>query len=327
MKRLVILFFSSILFCSASFAASKVDVPNTFYINEHWVSLTTSFDIETKTQRLGTLYRKFFSLLLAYEFYDPQGYLLATAQSRFFSFTAHFDVYDNNKRLLGSANESLFSFFPSFDIWSKDGVTKLAKANMNFWGTTFTITDPVTNKEIATMSRSFFRIKNDWTFKITNRELFDKKQIDTRVLMTVIAFQGDREYWEKQDDDDDNLRKMAAKSSNSDNEQALNKEENKEETIAQISTLLEKVNALNSEKALVSRQKEMDKATVETVANELEAGYNATLAPDAPQQSTSEHLNGFVDYCLTMAQDSATPESKKEVIQYLLKMRLESGLH
>ena len=89
----------------------------------------------------------------------------------------------------------LFAFFPTFDIYGQDGYTKLAKASMNFSGTTFTIYDPVTEREMATLYRPF-GVKNDWTFNITNRALFNQKGIDSRVLMTVIAFQGDREYWE-----------------------------------------------------------------------------------------------------------------------------------
>ena len=197
MNQLIALVLSVFLCINSSFALSNEDIPDEFSITEHWISLTTSFDIETKTEKLGTLYRKFFSLLLTYELFDPLNHKLATAKSKFFSLTAHFDVYDNNNILIGIAEERLFAFFPTFDIYAKNATTKLARAKMNFWGTTFTIYDTVTDNEIATMHRSFFRFKNDWDFKITNKELFSQRSIDPRVLMTVIAFQGDREYWER----------------------------------------------------------------------------------------------------------------------------------
>ncbi|MBI2784911.1 MAG: hypothetical protein HYX60_00810, partial [Legionella longbeachae] len=148
MKNAIAILFSLLISINSSFAMTNTEIPDEFYINEHWISLTTSYDIETKTQKLGTLYRKFFSLLLTYEFFDPFDNKIAYARSKFFSLTAHFDVYDNNDNLLGAADEKLFAFFPSFDIWARDGYTKLAKANMNFWGTTFTIYDPATDKEM-----------------------------------------------------------------------------------------------------------------------------------------------------------------------------------
>src|SRR5258708_35511011 len=156
MKKIIVTLFSLFIFISSNAAYSNDEVPNEFNITEHWISLTTSFDIETKTHKLGTLYRKFLSLLLTYEFFDPFDNKMATARSKFFSFTAHFDIYDSNDRLLGVAEERLFSFFPTFDIYASDASTKLAKAAMNFWGTTFTIYDPATDQEMAIMHRSFF---------------------------------------------------------------------------------------------------------------------------------------------------------------------------
>ena len=309
MKNALAILFSLLIGINTSFAAPNPEIPDEMYIKEHWLSLTTSYDIETKTQKLGTLYRKFFSLLLTYEFFDPFDNKLAYARSKFFSLTAHFDVYDNFENLLGSADERLFAFFPTFDVYGPDGYTKLAKASMNFWGTTFTIYDPATDQEMATLYRPFFRLKNDWTFNVTNRALFNQKGIDSRVLMTVIAFQGDREYWES--NNRDNLKGIAKKSAPT-----------HDVTSGQISSLLEKIAVISHQEGL-DKVNKPDAKTMEELADELESNYNNTLTGDESTQTNQEKLSSFANYCFNLVQSNSLPIEKKKAILFLLKVRLE----
>ena len=48
---------------------------------------------------------------------------------------------------------------------------------------------------VATLSRPFFSIKNDWTVEILDHSYFHAK-IDKRLFILLIAFQTDMEYWE-----------------------------------------------------------------------------------------------------------------------------------
>ncbi|MCW8442571.1 hypothetical protein OQJ05_00715 [Fluoribacter gormanii] len=313
MKNAIAVLFSLLIGINTSFALTNTKIPDEMYIKEHWISLTTSYDIETKTRKLGTLYRKFFSLLLTYEFYDPFDNKLAYARSKFLSLTAHFDVYDNYENFIGAADERLFAFFPTFDIYGQDGYTKLAKASMNFWGTTFTIYDPVTDKEMATLYRPFFRLKNDWTFNITNRALFNQKEIDSRVLMTVIAFQGDREYWE---------------STHRDSLKALTKKSNQanEVTSEQVSRLLEQIATVRKQEG-IENVKNPDPKMMDVVATELEHNYRKIRATDEPTQTNQEKLAAFADYCLTLVQSNTLTNEKKNTILFLLKTRLEGAVN
>ncbi|KTD40005.1 hypothetical protein [Legionella parisiensis] len=313
MKKVIAILFSSLITINTSFALGNTEIPDEMYIKEHWISLTTSYDIETKTRKLGTLYRKFLSLMLTYEFFDPFDNKLAYARSKFFSLTAHFDVYDNYENFLGSADEKLFAFFPTFDIYGQDGYTKLAKASMNFWGTTFTIYDPVTDKEMATLYRPFFRLKNDWTFNITNRALFNRKEIDSRVLMTVIAFQGDREYWES--NNQNYLRGVTKKSTQAN-----------EVTSGQVNELLEKIGAISKQEGLENIGNPNPK-TIDAIASELEESYKELHAPDESIQTSKEKLAAFSEYCLSLAQSNALTREKKKAILFLLKARLEGAVN
>jgi uncharacterized protein YxjI len=316
MKNIIATLFSIFLFINASAAYSSDEVPNEFNITEHWISLTTSFDIETKTQKLGTLYRKFFSFLLTYEFFDPFDNKMATARSKFFSYTAHFDIYDRDERLLGIAEEKMFSFFPTFDIYAKDASTRLATASMNFWGTTFTIYDPASDQEMAVMHRSFFRMKNDWNIKITNRELFERKFIDFRVLMTVLAFQGDRENWEK----DSKSNRFKGLKNNISSEDAASIVSDTE-----VNQLQEKIAAVSKQAGLGTVQKP-DQRTLEQIATELEDNYKNTQADNLVTQTTQEKLNSFINYSLGLIESKEVPAEKKKAILYLLKMRLDGNV-
>lgn len=171
------------------------DLAPTMYLEEHLASYTSSFDVSTEDRKLGTLYRRVLSLNTVYDFYDTKNTLLASAHSHFLSLGAHLDVFDNHQILLGTVEEKVFSWFPTFEIYSPDGI-RLANATMNFWGTTFTVYDGRSSRVLLEMSRDFFRLRNYWTIHIKDLDRVREKQIDSRLLLTVLAIQGDIEYLE-----------------------------------------------------------------------------------------------------------------------------------
>lgn len=169
-------------------------LPPEFYVNQRFFSWTNTFDIETREYKLGTVHRKLFSWTLEYDFYNFHDEFQAKARHRFFSFGAVFDFYDAQERSLGIVEERIFTFFPAFTILSPGGQI-LADASLNFWGTTYTVTSPQSNQPIATLSRSFFRLKDDWTVHILNPDIFHENGIDPRLFITLMAFQTDLDEW------------------------------------------------------------------------------------------------------------------------------------
>lgn len=310
MKKLILTLLSVIYLSTISIAQADPAKHETMYIKQHWLSMTTSFDIETKTQKLGTLYRRFMSLLLRYDFYDPFNNKIATAKSKFFSVNAHFDIYDNNNQLLGSADDSLFAFFPTFYIYDKNNVTKLAKAKMNFWGTTFYVYDPISNKEMAQLYRPFFRMKNDWTFEVTDHALFDSKNIDKRVLLTIIAFQGDREYWEQQRRDNDKKRNNSTR--------LLTAE-------TQLQTSLQApLNLINQQ---LEPNYQANPETLNKLSKDIELAYKQSITTNSNFEtgSRSEQINDYINFCLGYLQNSNLSHTEKQGLLYLLKVRLENA--
>lgn len=184
---ILLIFLSSTLFA--------FDLPDEFYVTERWVSFTRGFDIETPQFRLGTVFRKFWSLLPCYEFCEKEEKAIACAKMRFLTFGAVFDVVDcATEKLIGTVEEEVFTWYPTFRIYSATG-EKLAVAEMNFWGTTYELMDPFSKTVFATLKRSFFRLKDDWKATITDRKLFDSKKIDPLLFITLMAFQTDADHW------------------------------------------------------------------------------------------------------------------------------------
>ncbi|CCB86722.1 MULTISPECIES: hypothetical protein [Parachlamydia] len=179
----------------ASLSAQLPDpLPEQFTVNQRWFSWTSDFDIETKEYRLGYIHRKFISWMIEYEFRDIYDQLESRAKARWLSWGAVFDVIDAMDNPLGIVEERIFTFFPTFDIISPTREI-LAIAKLNFWGTRYTLKDPVTDISMVTLYRPFFRWKENWTVTIENPALFNQKQIDPRLFLIVMALQSDREMW------------------------------------------------------------------------------------------------------------------------------------
>ncbi len=172
-------------------------LPDQFFVEQHWFSLTNAFSIKTEQETLGTVYRKLLTLNLQYEFNDPDEKLVATARARFFSLGAIFDVTDAEETYLGRIDEYVFTFFPKFDILSQDEKI-LATAEMNIWGTTYTFRDQADDHVIAIMHRDFFRLKDDWAVTIHDQSAFGPDKIDPKIMILLAAFQTDLEAWSQQ---------------------------------------------------------------------------------------------------------------------------------
>jgi uncharacterized protein YxjI len=197
MSSKLLSFFVILLSTISCYLSALVEVPSEFFIKQRWLSWTTAFDVETRSQKIGSVHRRFLSLTVEYDFYDYHEVLQANARMRIFSFGAIFDVTDPTGNYLGTINERIFTFFPTFDILSADGEI-LTTAKMNFWGTKYDLRDPVTDRVFAKLYRPFIRFKDDWTVQVTDRSLLSHKGVDPRLFIIVAAFQTDMDFWRAQ---------------------------------------------------------------------------------------------------------------------------------
>lgn len=292
MKRIFIYLLACLCCLNFSLAYANGGIPDEVIVREHWISLTKSYDIETKSQKLGTLYRRFISFLPTYDFYDTQNIKTVSAHARFFSLGVHLDVYDQRNIFIGEVEEKVFNFFPTFEIIARDSVTKLARAEMNFWGTKFYIYDPNTEQEMAVMSRSFFRLKNDWTIRVTNRPLLEQKNIDPHMLVTVLAVQAEIEEWNQEKNDDDTFR-------------------------AKKTLQLAGLRIKNKLEQLAPPSHQY----LERLADELDQGFKSAY-PSYSNQSNEAQVTAFVDYCFDLINAADQTDARKKAILSLLELRL-----
>lgn len=298
------------LFCLGLFqSANAFELEDKMYLSEHYLSYTSSFDVSTDDKKLGTLYRRVLSLNTVYDFYDIKNQQIASASSHFFSFGAHLDVYDENKVLLGTVEEQLFNWFPSFDIFSPDGM-RLASARMNFWGTTFTLYDGRSDRVLADMSRSFFRIKNNWTINVKNKERIKEKQLDPRLLLTVLAVQGDIEYLEHYRQKlDQNRNSPQARRLTSDNA-----------PVDQVKKLSNKFSDFLKKEAELNNIALPDTKQLNALAIQLDQGFHQQNASITMNQD--EETEQFIDYCINVAEASDTAPETQKAIMHLLNKKL-----
>ena len=302
MKKILTMLFFLTFSTHICLADSNLSFPDEIFVQEHWISMTKSYDIETRTHKLGTLYRRFFSLLLTYDFYDPDNTHTLSAKLRFFSFGANLDLYEPNGKGLGSIEEKIFKFFPTFEIYAPNLSTKLARAEMNFWGTKFYIYDPVSDKEMAIMSRSFFRLKNDWTIRVTDRSLLEQKNIDSRVLMTVIAIQGEIEDWQREVRNRDR-----------------DKDRDRDKNFLKTMQLPTELALLRQDKASITQAHH--ESELEALANELDQSFIASN-PNTAAQNNAERIQAFAVFCQELLHSPSVSPQKKAAIQTLLNLRL-----
>ncbi len=170
------------------------ELPNRFFVNQHWFSWTNTFSIKTKKEELGTVHRAAWSWTVCYDFFDTYEELQANAKMRFFSLGAIFDVCDAYGNALGKVDECLVTFLQKFEIFDAND-TLLANAKLNFWGTTYTFYDQADDHVIATMHRDFFRFKDDWEVTIQDHDAFGKNKIDPKLMIVLAAFQSDLDFW------------------------------------------------------------------------------------------------------------------------------------
>lgn len=298
MKKIIYCFLLWMPFSGILYAFDTDKLPKKMYLTQRWVSYSNSFEIGTKTKKLGALYSGTWRLPLTYDFYDQSDKLVTSVKARFLSIGAHFDIYDNKKNLLGSIEDKMFTFSQGFIIYSPHSV-KLATAGMNFWGTTFSIYDALGEQPIAVMSRPLFRVTNDWTVDILNKELLKSSSINPDLFLTILALQRAREYWTKQ------------------HNKSL---ENSSDLILQIQDKI----ALSIQELDLNDVQIINTNSLETLAEMLERDYtNQRKIGEPPVDFTSDiMMNDFVDFCLHLVQSTQISLSDKKSILYLLQQRI-----
>lgn len=295
--------------CSLLGKAHGVEItqllPDEFTVTQHWFAWTNDFSIGTKDYKLGMVHRKLFSWsLVQYDFLDNDGQLQASGKMRWLSWGATFDVFDSKEQSLGRVEEKFSWFLPTFNFISPSNTIQ-AEARLNFWGTSYTVIDPLSREIIAIMHRDFFRLKDDWTVKIVNQDLFLQKEIDPRLFVIVMAFQSDREAWQRQLNQYNKGEDVVFRGS------VDADEENPEVSEANLSNVLEKYRgALSAVEPAVEDYEFVD----QLVSSKLEAEKEVSNEEKEPNSFEKE-----LAVILPLFEDDQLSESQKSALLNILE--------
>lgn len=159
--------------------------------NTYW---TRNYLLYSQSSNLAQVKKEFFTWFSDYELYTPESECLAFAQKEIFTFGILFTIKDNIGETLCKIEERIFRVLPTFDIISPDG-EKWIEAQMNYWGTLFTLSNPKTKEVVATLSRPFFSFTDDWQIIIYDNSYLST--IDWRILYLGLVLQADYLHWSK----------------------------------------------------------------------------------------------------------------------------------
>lgn len=303
----IVLFVSTLCSLSANPLFENGQLPQEFTVKERFLSLTTTFDIETKEYKLGTVHRKLLSLTHQYDFYNVHDELQANAKQRFWSFGAIFDVVDAKNSPIGMIEERIFTFFPTFTILSPGGAI-LAQAKMNFWGTKYIVNSPLYNEPIAILSRPFLRCKDDWKVSILTPQAFQANKIDPRLFIIVMTFQTDMDHWRRVQQQLRERSMHAGKDPQMDN--FINH---------RIASLEQKLKAHRKDFADVKVHKKdfarVEKRTAPYLLN--------TWSDDNGQKVTSKQFSKNFRAMLKLFKDDSLTSAQKKALYQMLKSRLK----
>jgi hypothetical protein len=194
-KTTLIVWLFSLIMPTVSFSQNHLILPNHFNVQETAISLSRNYAIFYKEKNIGSL-KKFQKPYEHYALFDENNQKLTEVTSHVLSQTTYFEILDDKRQKLGMLEEYFHASFPSFNIYLGENKFPAASAKMNFWGTTFSIKDALTHQEIAEMSRPYLRLKNEWTIRIKEPIVLDKKRIDPKLLLSIIALQCDENNWQ-----------------------------------------------------------------------------------------------------------------------------------
>jgi uncharacterized protein YxjI len=314
-KKLLSIFFGFLCLSQSSLmAASLEQLPEKFFVKERWISWTTSFDIQTDSEKLGSIHRKWISLTPEYHLKNPQGEFLAKGKMRFFSFNSVFDVEDENGQMLGQVVEKFFSLYPTFYLTDPSG-KKLAKAELNFWGTQYTLSDPNDGHFIATISRHFFRWKNDWTVSVLDANAISENGIHPSLFLIIMAYQVDREYLMAQRAAEEEKHKKQR-----DDTYSYQVNEKKDQLLRSLATKLDAYKESFSKVEL--QEEDFSNAALFAENEEENRRVDTSLSQEEeqdPNMQVLQKMEGFVD----MLSSEKLSREEKAALHMMLEDRLE----
>lgn len=170
---------------------SSIEVPKQVVIHERLFTFSSYYEIHSDLGFQGNIIKSKLVLRTAYQYFDQNGQLGASAYLRLFSLGSLYtwagvlDIYDSEGNLLGLIEGAILTLLPSkFHLYNaKNELIGTAYMDRDAMG--FTVSDPLHEiKTIANFRRIFVKdVTDHWVISIN-----DPDAIDVRLLYAFGAF-------------------------------------------------------------------------------------------------------------------------------------------
>lgn len=132
---------------------------------------------------IGTSLSPLFTMRETFELKNSHDEIIAKGQVKILSLRKTINFTDSQNEMIGSVTKKICGFFREYTILNPQE-EMVAKVKGNFWDTSFTITDPQTNEEMARFTRPFFR----WLGESWKVEIKPANTVDGRILSILPMF-------------------------------------------------------------------------------------------------------------------------------------------
>ncbi|MDP4008558.1 MAG: hypothetical protein Q8P68_05200 [Candidatus Peregrinibacteria bacterium] len=173
-----------------------------YIVDEHVISLTTTFSVTKDGAEAGEIVKKIISLTPTYTYSNKDGDCLAVARRALISIGNEVDVKDCSGKELAVIHENIIKTLfgagikTSYRINGPDGTEIGSSVGTKFMATSFDITD-ANGTAAMHAKRPMINFTGD-TWRIT----IEDTAIDTRALILLVAFKTDADNERKKEEKD-----------------------------------------------------------------------------------------------------------------------------
>lgn len=163
-------------------------LPRTFSMTEKVISWTDTLIPNDGVNSYGWIAERFIALTKRFDYYAPDGSIVASARQKFFTWGVKIEITDGAGKLIGRIEERVFRSLLKIDtlynIYNGSGQLVAESEKFDFFTTHFTLREPGTRRTVAELRRGWWNPIRD-TWEVT---LSKDNGIDPRVVAMIAAY-------------------------------------------------------------------------------------------------------------------------------------------
>lgn len=167
------LFFLLVLPTLASAKCPTLDLPQTFQLQEHLMSIGTDFTISTNGKNIGKVVERVLNLGTTFEVLNSSGELVAKAHKEVFTLGTKIRIEDCRGTPLGGIEaefmQNFFTLYSRYTLKNSTGATIGQSQKVKLMATSFDLSSK--NGLAVQISRPWLSLTDQWTISIKSSDL------------------------------------------------------------------------------------------------------------------------------------------------------------